>query len=252
MKKENGYEEIEYGGFAKDRKTGKTELIFLTKIGELICRNRTIEKAKYRNQHCGANYDLTSVQIRYRKIETSINPWRDSKKEADQDSAVIRKADCWYTEVWAEDDLISALESIGIESDNKENREKAYEIVKSKEFKFYFEDQSERTDFLLDELNKFFFSKEMVIKRIVDHVIDTGTQNTTSGAFFVYVDELKSKFDVTYKWLKENRNDIRDEINCREEVLSAAWDVFDEKGVWYGFKCQFSDEYCPYYKVNCH
>ena len=39
-----GYE-IEYGGFVKDHKTGKTDLMFLTTISQLICLNRTIEKA---------------------------------------------------------------------------------------------------------------------------------------------------------------------------------------------------------------
>lgn len=245
-----GYE-IEYGGFVKDHKTGKTDLMFLTTISQLICLNRTIEKAKLSNEHYGTDYDLTTVQVRCRKVETAVNPWRDTEEEADLDSAIIRKENCWYTESWTENDLTSTLESIGIDAD-EDNLDKAYEIVKSKEFQHYFNDQSERAEYLTDELTKFFFSKVMVIKRIVDYVIDTGTQNTTSGVFFVYVDELKSKFDVTYKWLKENRNDIRDEINCREEVLSAAWDVFDEKGIWYGFKCQFFDEYCPNYKNDRH
>ena len=251
MKKENGYEEIEYGGFVKDRKTGKLDLMFLTPIGQLICRNRTIEKAQLSNEHYDTDYDLTTVQVRFRKVETAVNPWRDSEEEADLDSAIIRKENCWYTESWTEDDLSSTLESIGIGAVS-DNLDKAYEIVKSKEFQHYFNDQSERAEFLTDELSKFFFSKEMVIKRIVNYIIETGIQNTTSGVFCVYIDELKSKFDVTYKWLQQNRNDIRDEINCRKEVLSAAWDVFDEKGIWYGFKCHFSDVYCPNYKGDCH
>lgn len=251
MKKENGYEEIEYGGFVKDRKTGKLDLMFLTPIGQLICRNRTIEKAQLSNEHYDTDYDLTTVQVRCRKVETAVNPWRDSEEEADLDSAIIRKENCWYTESWTEDDLSSTLESIGIGAVS-DNLDKAYEIVKSKEFQHYFNDQSERAEFLTDELSKFFFSKEMVIKRIVNYIIETGIQNTTSGVFCVYIDELKSKFDVTYKWLQQNRNDIRDEINCRKKVLSAAWDVFDEKGIWYGFKCHFSDVYCPNYKGDCH
>lgn len=251
MKKENGYEEIEYGGFIIDRKTGKTDLMFLTPISKLICRNRTIEKAKLCNEYNGTDYDLTTVHVRCRKVETAVNPWRDSEEEADLDSAIIRNENYWFIESWTEDDLISALESIGIDSD-KDNLKKAYEIVKSKEFQHYFNDQSERAEFLTDELTKFFFSKEMVTKRIVDYIIESGTSNTTTGNWCVYVDELKSKFDITYKWLQQNRNDIRDEINCRKEVLSASWDVFDEKGIWYGFKCHFSDEYCSNYKGDCH
>lgn len=245
-----GYE-IEYGGFVKDHKTGKTDLMFLTTISQLICLNRTIEKAKLSNEHYGTDYDLTTVQVRCRKVETAVNPWRDSEEEADLDSAIIRNENYWFIESWTEDDLISALESIGIDSD-KDNLKKAYEIVKSKEFQHYFNDQSERAEFLTDELTKFFFSKEMVTKRIVDYIIESGTSNTTTGNWCVYVDELKSKFDITYKWLQQNRNDIRDEINCRKEVLSASWAVFDEKGIWYGFKCHFSDEYCSNYKGDCH
>ncbi len=98
MKKENGYEEIEYGGFVKDRKTGKLDLMFLTPIGQLICRNRTIEKAQLSNEHYNTDYDLTTVQVRCRKVETAVNPWRDSEEEADLDSAIIRKENCWYRE----------------------------------------------------------------------------------------------------------------------------------------------------------
>src|SRR5699024_5706474 len=114
---------------------------------------------------------------------------RDSEEEADLDSAIIRNENYWFIESWTEDDLISALESIGIDSD-KDNLKKAYEIVKSKEFQHYFNDQSERAEFLTDELTKFFFSKEMVTKRIVDYIIESVTSNTTTGNWCVYVDEL--------------------------------------------------------------
>lgn len=246
----DGYS-IVYGGFATDKVTGKEELLFETTYSELLCRKRVEEEIHNRNLYTESDFNVDSIKIRYQKLETAVTPWRESEEEADLDSAIIRKENCWFTESWTEDDLISTLESIGIDSD-KDNLKKAYEIVKSKEFQHYFNDQSERAEFLTDELTKFFSSKEMVTKRIVDYIIESGTSNTTTGNWCVYVDELKSKFDITYKWLQQNRNDIRDEINCRKEVLSASWDVFDEKGIWYGFKCHFSDEYCSNYKGDCH
>lgn len=242
---------IVYGGFAKDEVTGKEELLFRTTYSELLCRKRVEEEIHNRNLYTGSDFNVDSIKIRYQKLETAVTPWRESEEEAELDSAIIRKENCWFIESWTEDDLISTLESIGIDSD-KDNLKKAYEIVKSKEFQHYFNNQSERAEFLTDELTKFFFSKEMAIKRIVDYIIESGTKNTTTGDWCVYVDELKSKFDVTYKWLQQNRDKIRDEINCRREVLSAAWDVFDEKGIWYGFKCQFSDEYCQNYNGDCY
>ena len=246
----DGYS-IVYGGFATDKVTGKEELLFETTYSELLCRKRVEEVIHNRNLYTESDFNVDSIKIRYQKLETAVTPWRESEEKADLDSAIIRKENCWFTESWTEDDLKSTLESIGINSD-KDNLKKAYEIVKSKEFQHYFSDQSERAEFLTEELTKFFFSKEMVTKRLVDYIIESGTRNTTTGNWCVYVDELKSKFDVTYKWLQQNRNDIRDEINCRKEVLSAAWDVFDEKGIWYGFKCHFSDVYCPNYKGDCH
>ena len=164
---ENGYEEIEYGGFVKDRKTGKTDLIFLTPIGQLICRNRTIEKAKLSNKHYGTDYDLSTIHVRCRKVETTFNPWRNSEEEADLDSAIIRKNDCWFTEIWTKDDLINALDEIGISSAKKENQEEALNFVKSKKFMYCFDDQSEKNALLIDELSNYFYSKEKVIKRIV-------------------------------------------------------------------------------------
>ena len=247
----DGYS-IVYGGFATDKATGKEELLFETTYSELLCRERVEEKIHNRNLYTESDFDLDSIKIRYQKLETAINPWRDSEEEADLDSAIIRKDDCWFTEIWTKDDLINALDEIGISSDKKENQEEALNFVKSKKFMYCFDNQSEKNALLIDELSNYFYSKEKVTKRIVDYIIETGLKYTTTGKWCVYVDELKSKFDVTYKWLRENRNDIRDEINCRKEVLSAAWDVFDEKGIWYGFKCHFSDEYCPDYKGDRH
>lgn len=157
----DGYSMV-YGGFATDKVTGKEELLFETTYSELLCRKRVEEEIHNRNLYTESDFNVDSIKIRYQKLETAVTPWRESEEEADLDSAIIRKENCWFIESWTEDDLISALESIGIDSD-KDNLKKAYEIVKSKEFQHYFNDQSERAEFLTDELTKFFFSKEICI-----------------------------------------------------------------------------------------
>lgn len=132
MKKENGYEEIEYGGFVKDRKTGKTDLMFLTPIGKLICRNRTIEKAKFCNEYNGTDYDLTTVHVRCRKVETAVAPWRESEEEADLDSAIEKHSKaklngiCNYR-LYTTGELIEAyaFESRRINEKDKEIAQKA-------------------------------------------------------------------------------------------------------------------------------
>lgn len=242
-----GYE-FQYGGFVFNTETGEEDLLFTTYFSAILCEQRAVAEANNRNAHRGKAYDLDRVTVRCRKVESAVNPWRDSQEEAENDTAIIRLDECWYTEAWTADDLIWALEEIGVDSSVKENVAKALDIVMSEEFQNCFDEESDRDDFLKEKLTEYFFSREQVIRRIANYIVEEGSKSTTTGKWCVYVDELKSKFDVTYKWLKENRNDIRDEINVRKEVLSTAWDVFNEKGIWYGFKCRFSDEYCPNYK----
>lgn len=221
-----GYE-IEYGGYAVDTKTGKEELLFTTFASELLCKNRTIEEVKSWND-LGAAYDPDSITVRYRKLETAINPWRDSEEEAELDSAIIRINDCWYTEVWTDDDLKRIMENISIEP-TSEYIAIARNIVTADTFMKSFSDLSNRNVWIENVLDDFFYSKPIVIKRIVDFVVETGTQNTSNGNWTVYTDEIQEKFDVTYEWLLENRNLIKDSIDGREEVLSETWDSFDDK-----------------------
>lgn len=245
-----GYE-FQYGGFVFNTETGEEELLFTTYFSAILCEHRAVEEANNRNNrkaHCGKVYDTARVTVRCRKIESAVNPWRDSQEEAENDTAIIRLDECWYTEAWTADDLIWALEEIGVDSSVKENFAKALDIVMSEEFQNCFDEESDREEFLKEKLTEYFFSKEQVIKRIVDYIVEEGTRETLTGHWRVYINDIKGKFDVTYKWLQENRNDIRDKINGRKEVLSASWGVFDKKGRWKGFACIFCDEYCQNYK----
>lgn len=232
-----GYE-IEYGGYAVDTKTGKEELLFTTFASEFLCKERTAAEVKSWND-LGAAYDPDSVTVRYRKLETAINPWRNSEEEAELDSAIIRVDECWYTESWNEDDLIYTLAEIGIDSDDPGNIRKALEIVKSEQFQNYFSDCSDQNEFLTAKLTEFFFSKEQVIERIVGYIVKTGSNSPENSRCVARSEELMEKFDVTYKWLSENKDLIKKTLNEREEVLSEPLDINDDDGKWNGFTCNF-------------
>lgn len=150
-----GYE-IEYGGYVVNTKTGKEELLFTTFASEFFCKERTIEKAKGKN-NLGSAYDTSSVIVRYRKLEIAINPWRESEEDAKLDSAIIRVDECWYIESWDEDSLIYALSEIGIDPNKQENIKKALEIVKSEEFQCCFSECSDQDEFLTTKLTEYFF-----------------------------------------------------------------------------------------------
>ena len=240
-----GYE-IEYGGYVKDRKTGKEDLLFTTFMSAFLCKQRTIEEAKSWNEQ-GASYDVKSITVRYRKLETAINPWRDSEDQAKLDSAIIRKEDCWYTESWTDDDLERILGDINIEP-TREYIDMARNVVTADTFMRSFSDLSDRNVWIENALDDFFYSKPVMIKRIVEYIVETGTQNTSNGNWTVCTDDLQDKFDVSYDWLLENRKLIKDSIDGRDEVLSATWDSFDDTDKWNGFDCNFCGDCCSNYE----
>ena len=47
------------------------------------------------------------------------------------------------------------------------------------------------------------------------------------------------KFDVTYKWLSENKDLIKKTLNEREEVLSEPLDIYDDDGTMEWIYLQF-------------
>lgn len=62
-----------------------------------------------------------------------------------------------------------------------------------------------------------------MIKQIVNWLVEIGTTNTSNGTWVVYYDEIASKFDITEDWVHTHRDEIIDELDSREEILSETW-----------------------------
>lgn len=139
------------------------------------------------------------------------------------------------------------LDDINVEP-TREYIDMAHDVVTSDIFMKSFGNLSERNVWIENELDDFFYSKPVMIKRIVNYIVETGIQNTSNGNWTVCTDEVQEKFDVTYEWLLENRELIKDSIDGRDEILSATWDSFDGNGKWNGFDCNFCGDSCPNYE----
>lgn len=89
-----------------------------------------------------------------------------------------------------------------------------------------------------------------MIKKIVDYMIQEGTQCTTSGNWHFSFDEIADTFEVTPQWIEEHADDFEDEIYSHEEIA--------DEGCWFdydddtdpdrktGFDLLFWLGYCPY------
>ena len=141
---------ILYGGFMTDRKTGKEDLLFETMCSEILCRERAKENALNFNKHTGRDYDLDTLRVGYRKVETAISPWRNTETEAELDSAIVRRRDHWYIETWDDEDLASALEdeSVPINAGNIQRLKDACNGI--------FDDKSSRNEMLRMKVNEIF------------------------------------------------------------------------------------------------
>lgn len=92
-----------------------------------------------------------------------------------------------------------------------------------------------------------------MITHIVDFMIEVGTQETSSGNYNFYFDELAEEqvehFGISkeyaLEWLNEHIDEITDEIDRREEVISETWYNYDECGNVEGFDINFALDYCP-------
>lgn len=92
-----------------------------------------------------------------------------------------------------------------------------------------------------------------MITHIVDFMIEEGTQETSSGNYNFYFDELAEEqaehFGISkeyaLEWLSEYCDAIAEEIDRREEVLSETWYSYDEYGNVDGFDINFALDYCP-------
>ena len=86
-----------------------------------------------------------------------------------------------------------------------------------------------------------------MLKNIVDYIITTSTQDTTSGNYCIYFEEItKAIPEATPEFLRANFEAIKDEIDTRPEILSETWEI-TEAGELVGFDINLALDYCPNY-----
>lgn len=73
---------MEYGGFAKDRKTNKMVLIFTSSVSEKKCRERTLEKIPRFNLVRNADIDPDTIEVLCRVVELNYSGWAKTEEEA--------------------------------------------------------------------------------------------------------------------------------------------------------------------------
>lgn len=87
-----------------------------------------------------------------------------------------------------------------------------------------------------------------MIDRIVKYIIEEATQETTTGSYTVYFDEITRDVDnVTMEYLHANHDAIKTAIDTCPEVLSETWDEVHD-GVIIGYDINLCLDYCPNYE----
>lgn len=76
-------EEIEYRGICKNKVTNEYEQLFVTSISELLCKNRTIEKANESNRWNSDKYqyDIDTVMVQKRSTIKYTSKWVNEEKK---------------------------------------------------------------------------------------------------------------------------------------------------------------------------
>lgn len=82
-----------------------------------------------------------------------------------------------------------------------------------------------------------------MIEKIINYIIKEGTENTTSGQWNIFVEDIESVFNIPYDYIYSIKEDIKDKLDTRKEILSETWDLFDDNK-WIGFDCNFCGVYC--------
>jgi len=90
------------------------------------------------------------------------------------------------------------------------------------------------------------------IREIVDFIIKVGTENTETGQYSVYFDELYSVFQyATIEWLRKYCGWIRLLLDSRKETISETWwETAADGSTIIGFDCNFCGAYCPNWQEN--
>lgn len=83
----------QYRGICRNNVTGEDDELFQTSISELLCRNRTVEKANMLNElkSNSFQYNIETISIQMRIVESYASQWKDSTLLAAQtEEAVLR------------------------------------------------------------------------------------------------------------------------------------------------------------------
>ena len=84
-----------------------------------------------------------------------------------------------------------------------------------------------------------------MIKKIADYIIETSRNETTTGNYCLYFDEIAANMDgVTAEYIAANYEEIKDEIDTRPEILSETWPEL-ENDIIVGFDVNLGLAYCP-------
>lgn len=99
----------------------------------------------------------------------------------------------------------------------------------------------------------------IVVKEIVNWMIETGCRETTTGAYYISYNEIVKEFcdeQVTEEWLSQHKENIADELDSRPEISMET--LADDEGFDMTFyiehvckRCnqrKFTTEYCIH---NC-
>lgn len=88
-----------------------------------------------------------------------------------------------------------------------------------------------------------------MIEKIINYIIKEGIENTISGQWNIFVEDIESVFNIPYDYIYSIKEDIKDKLDTRKEILSETWDLFDDNK-WIGFDCNFCGVYCPNWEEN--
>lgn len=77
MKIEKISSEVQYRGICTNAVTGEEDVLFQTSVSELLCRNRTVEKANMRNalKSSSFQYDTKNIRIQMRIVVSYVSEW---------------------------------------------------------------------------------------------------------------------------------------------------------------------------------
>jgi|GEM_PF-4386015 len=96
-------------------------------------------------------------------------------------------------------------------------------------------------------------SEQGKIESVVDFIVETGMEETSSGADVIFYEEISNDPDLAFAtedWLRANHEEIKYALDGRKEILSETWDATDLNGNIDGFDVNFCGMYCPHWEED--